>query len=116
MQEAKRFEIRCPVTVELSDRANDKIKVPGVLCDIGVGGARMVLERPVQPGTKLTLFVHFRAPEKKVTTMRFDGIVLSLQEEPRIEIAVRFRGTGRFAQNQLSDFCKTKAASADSAS
>lgn len=116
MREAKRFEIRCPVTVEVSNRRNDKIKVPGVLCDIGVGGARVVLERPLQPGTKLTLFVHFRTPEKEVTTMRFEGIVLSVQESPRFEIAVRFKGTGRYLQNQLSGICKTKAASADNAS
>ena len=116
MREAQRFEIRCPVTVELSNPPNDKIKVPGLLYDIGVRGARVVLEQPLQPGTKLTLYVHFRAPEKQVTTICFKGIVHRLREEPRYEIAVKFQGTGRFLQKQPIDLPQMKAASAEEGS
>ena len=73
-----------------------------MLYDIGAGGARLALAQPVAPGTKIVLFVHFRSPEKTVTTIRFEGTVQRLKEEPRFEIAVGFRGTGRFQKNQLS--------------
>jgi hypothetical protein len=76
----------------------------------------VALEQPVPPGTKLTLFVHFQAPQKQVTTIRFEGIVQRLQEEPRFQIAVDFQGTGRFLQKQIVDLHAMKAASADGAS
>lgn len=66
MRETKRFEIRCPVTVQVSNGPNHKVKVHGVLYDIGVGGARVALEQPVPPGTKITLLAHFRAPGNKL--------------------------------------------------
>ena len=116
MRETKRFEIRCPVTVQVSNGPNHKVKVHGVLYDIGVGGARVALEQPVPPGTKITLLAHFRAPGEQVTTIRFEGIVQRVHEEPRFEIAVNFQGTGRFLQNQLIDLHVMKAASADEAS
>jgi hypothetical protein len=92
------------------------VKVQGVLCDIGVDGARLALKQPVPPGTKITLFAHFRAPEEQVTTIRFEGIVQRLHEEPRFEIAVNFQGTGRFLQKQLINLHVMKAASADEGS
>jgi hypothetical protein len=85
----------------------------GVLYDIGVGGARIAMEQPLAPGTRIVLLVHFRAPDKHVTTIRFEGIVQRFREEPRFEVAVGFRGTGRFQQNQLSDLFGIKAANAD---
>ncbi len=116
MRDAKRFEIRCPVTVQVSNGANHKVKVQGVLYDIGVDGARVALEQPVPPGTKITLFAHFRAPEEQVTTIRFEGIVQRLQEAPRFEIAVNFQGTGRFLQKQIVDLHAMKGAGGDEAS
>jgi len=116
MREAKRFAIRCPVTVHLSNGPNHKVKVQGVLYDIGVDGAQLVLEQPVPPGTKISLFVHFRGPEKQVTTIHFEGFVQRLHEEPRFETAVSFQGTGRFLQKRLSDLNAKKAASTDEAS
>ena len=116
MREAKRFEIRCPVTVQVSNGPNHKVRVQGVLYDIGVDGARVALEQPVLPGTKITLLAHFRAPEEQVTTIRFEGTVQRLREEPRFEIAVNFQGAGRFLQKQLVDLQAEKAASADDGS
>jgi hypothetical protein len=103
MRDAKRFEIRCPVTVQVSNGQKHKMKVQGVLYDIGVDGARVALEQPLPPGTKISLFAHFRGPEEQVTTMRFEGIVQRLQEEPRFQIAVNFQGTGRYLQKQIVD-------------
>jgi c-di-GMP-binding flagellar brake protein YcgR len=100
----KRFDIRCPVTVHLSHGLNHEAEVPGVLYDIGLGGAKLGLEQPLPPGTEITLFVHFQDPDKLVSsTVRFEGTVKRLNEEPRFEIGVGFRGTGRFIQNELSE-------------
>jgi hypothetical protein len=110
MRDAKRFEIRCPVTVQVSNGPNHRVKVKGVLYNIGVDGARVALKEPVPPGTKITLFVHFRAPEEQVTTIRFEGIVQRLREEPRFEVAVNFHGMGRFLQKQLVTFRAGKSA------
>ena len=73
----------------------------------------MALEQPVAPGTKIVLFVHFRTPEKNVTTIRFEGTVQRLKEEPRFEIAVGFRGNGRFQKNQLSGLLENGEAEAN---
>jgi hypothetical protein len=116
MRDAKRFEIRCPVTVQVSNGQNHKVKVQGVLHDIGVDGARVALEQPVPPGTKITLFAHFRDPEEQVTTIRFEGVVQCLQEEPRFQIAVNFQGTGRFLQKQIVDLHPLNVTGADEAS
>lgn len=112
MREARRFEIRCPVTVQVSNGPNHKVEVQGVLYDIGVDGARVALRQPVPPGTKITLLAHFQAPEEQVTTVRFEGTVQRLHEEPRFEIAVNFQGTGRYLQKQLGDLHAVKASSA----
>jgi hypothetical protein len=116
MRDANRFEIRCPVTVQLSNGKNHKVKVQGVLYDIGVDGARVALEQPVPPGTKISLFAHFRDPEEQVTTIRFEGTVQRLQEEPRFQIAVDFQGTGKFLQKQIVDVQAMKTAGGDKAS
>jgi hypothetical protein len=116
MRDAKRFDIQCPVTIQVSNGHNHKVKVEGVLRDIGVDGARVALEQPVPPGTKITLFAHFRDPEEQVTTICFEGVVQRLQEEPRFQIAVNFQGTGRFLQKQIVDLHPLKTAGADDAS
>jgi PilZ domain len=113
MRDAKRFEIRCPVTVQVSNGQKHQVKVQGELYDIGVDGARVALEQPVPPGTKITLYAHFRNPEEQVTTIRFEGVVQRLQEQPRFQIAVNFQGTGRYVQMQIVDLHASKAAGAD---
>ena len=116
MREARRFEIRCPVTVQVSNGQNHKVKVQGVLHDIGVDGARVALDQPVTPGTKITLDAHFQDSDEQVTTIRFEGVVQRLQEEPRFQIAVNFQGTGRFLQKQIVDLHPLEAAGTDDAS
>jgi hypothetical protein len=69
----------------------------------------------VPPGTKISLFAHFRDPENQVTTIRFEGVVQRLREEPRFQIAVNFQGTGRFLQKQIVDLQALKVAGADEA-
>jgi len=113
IRKGRRFEIRCPVTVRLSNGANHETVVQGVLRDISVGGAKLELEQPILRGTKIVLFVHFRGPDKQVTTVRFEGIVERLKEQPRFEVAMGFRGSGRFLQEQLGDLHVTKVSRAD---
>lgn len=104
MRAGQRFEIRCPVTVQVSNGPNHKVKVQGVLYDIGVDGARVALQQPVPPGTKITLFAHFQDPEEQVTTVRFEGVVQRLHEEPRFEIAVNFQGQADSCRSRWSIF------------
>jgi hypothetical protein len=82
-----------------------------VLFDIGLGGAKLELEQPIVPGTKISLYVHFRGPDEQVTTVCFEGIVERLKKRPGFEIAVGFQGTGRFLQNHLNALQATKAVS-----
>jgi hypothetical protein len=116
MREAKRFEIQCPVTVQVSNGQNHNVKVQGVLYDIGVDGARVALRQPLPPGTKISLFAHFQSPEEQVTTIRFEGIVQRLREEPRFQIEVNFQGTGRFLTKQIVDLHAVNAVGSDEAS
>jgi len=115
MRKERRFEIRCPVTVRLSNGRNHETEIPGVLYDIGVGGAKLELEQPLVKGTKIAVLVHFLAPDKQITTVRFEGIVEHLKKEPRFEIDVDFRGTGRYLQRQLCELHATKVAHAGQA-
>ena len=116
MRDPKRFDIRCPVTIQVSNGHNHTVKVEGELYDIGVDGARVALQQPVPPGTKITLLAHFRDPEEQVTTIRFEGVVQRLREEPRFQIAVNFQGTGRFLQKQIGDLHTLKIVGVDEAS
>ena len=115
VHEAKRFEIRCPVTVQVSNGQNHKVEVQGVLYDIGLDGARVALDQPLPPGTKISLFAHFRDPDAEVTTIRFEGTVQHLQEQPRFQIAVNFQGPPRYLHKQIIDLQVVKAAGVDGA-
>ena len=64
-RETKRFAIRYPFAVEVSNRPNHQTNVRGRICDIQIRGARVALGQPVQPGIKLTLLVHYWDPEKR---------------------------------------------------
>jgi len=111
IRKERRFEIRCPVTVRLSNGRNHETEIPGMLYDIGVGGAKLELEQPLARGTKIAVLVHFRSPDKQITTVRFEGIVEHLKKEPRFEVDVDFRGTGRYLQSQLCELHATKVSS-----
>jgi hypothetical protein len=87
-----------------------------MLYDIGVGGAKLELEQPLARGTKIAVLVHFRTPDKQITTVRFEGVVEHLKKEPRFEVDVDFLGTGRYVQNHLFELHATKVATTDQAS
>ncbi len=91
-----RYDIHCPVTVQVPGKLNGTAQVEGELWEISEDGARVFLDKPLRQGTEILLFAHFRHPRKGVSTIRFQGVVESLQEQPRFEMAVRFSGSAKF--------------------
>jgi hypothetical protein len=94
----KRFRIECPVTVWIRSRRKEVLPEQGRLCDIGVDGARVSLNRPLRVGTRVVLHVHFANPMQGSTTVRFEGVVGRAEQRFGFEIAVHFRRSGRFVQ------------------
>jgi hypothetical protein len=78
----------------------------GQLCDIGVRGARFLLEQPLPVQTEIFLLVHFRDPLQRATTLQFEGVVVNVSGDELCEIDVRFRKGVRFRRGGLSDLLK----------
>ncbi len=95
------YEIHCPVTVSLGNRLNGPEQIKGELWEISEERARLLLDKPLQQGTEILLFVHFRHPHKGVVTIRFRGVVERLREQPRFEVAVEFKGGIKFVPSEL---------------
>jgi hypothetical protein len=93
---SERFHIECPVTASILGRSKGHVLRSGTLRDIGTDGACFSLGEPLELGTLLRLQVHFVNPSRGVTTMLFEGNVTRAGREPRYEIALRFRRSGRF--------------------
>ncbi len=96
-----RYDIHCPVTVQVPGRLNGTTQVDGELWEISEDGARIFLDKPLRRGTEILLFAHFRHPHKGVSTIRFQGVVESLNEQPRFEMAVRFNGSAKFVPGKF---------------
>jgi hypothetical protein len=79
------------------------------LYDIGEGGARLRLERPLEAGTRVMLDVHFRTFGAGAT-VRFGGVVTRTREGSPGETAVRFHRTGRILRDRLGDFALSSGA------
>jgi len=99
----QRYELNCPVMVQVLSRGRGGQPERGELLDVGLGGARFTLRRPLAAGTRVFLDVHFSNPPEGVTTIRFKGIVTRSQQEPPHEIAVRFQSGGRFLRGDLNE-------------
>lgn len=93
---SERFQIECAVTASIAGRGKGRDLKSGTLRDIGVGGACFYLSEPLEVGALLRLQVHFVNPNHRVTTMLFEGSVTRIGSEPRYEVAVQFRRSGRF--------------------
>jgi hypothetical protein len=105
--QAKRCVMDYPVTVEiLRPRKNGLGLEQGRLRDVGVDGATFYLSRLVAVGARIILDVHFPGPNKRATTVRFEGVVEGrVGQEPPYEISVRFgRHRGRFLRDDSVDF------------
>jgi hypothetical protein len=106
MSAEKRFEIESPVTVGVKVLGNGRGLKLGRLCDIGVRGARFLLEKPLPVRTEIFLLVHFRDPLQRATTLQFEGVVVNVSGDELCEIDVRFRKGVRFRRGGLSDLLK----------
>src|SRR5205814_1324724 len=94
---AKRFDIRCPITLEMRLPGRPRLQQKGILLDIGEGGASVSLEKPVPVGTRVVLTLHLACEERKIAaTMRFEATVLRSGEALLNHTAIRFRNRGRF--------------------
>ncbi len=97
----RRYEIDCPVTVQIHGRSNGQALEKGRVRDIGLRSVRCVLGRAIEEGAHVTLHVHLSHPSGKATTVLFKGTVERAQQEPPYEITVRFRGGARFLRDRL---------------
>jgi PilZ domain-containing protein len=98
---SERFHIECAVTASILGRGKGHNLKSGTLRDIGIGGACFCLGEPLEVGTLLRLQVHFVNPSRSVTTILFEGSVMRNGREPRYEIALQFRRSGRFLRLNL---------------
>ena len=99
----RRFELRCPVTIKIRGQGKKREVTEGQLWEIGTGGAQISLPHALEEGTPLTVDVHFSHPNGSITTIRFEGVVARASREPRYEIVVQFRHSGRFLRDQMGD-------------
>jgi hypothetical protein len=102
-RQAERFEIDCAVTVAILSPRNGEGMKRGRLRNIAVRGARFHLGHPLVVGARILLHVHFSHSSERVTTVRFEGIVMRVHHQPPYEIAVQFRRGGRFLRGKLSE-------------
>ncbi|PYV89269.1 MAG: hypothetical protein DMG05_13850 [Acidobacteria bacterium] len=107
---AQRFQIECPVSIEIPRPRKGLGLEEGKLRDIGVGGARFYLDRSLGVGTRVILDVHLpRASKEGVTTVRFKAIVMRELQGPSYQIAVRFRQGGQFLRRGLDELIQGSA-------
>ena len=96
MRKHERYAIESPVTVGLCGAGSSDGVHVGRLCDIGVRGAKLCLDRPLPPNELVTLLAHFRDPKERVVTVRFEGVITRARQAPPYEFAMRFRKAARF--------------------
>jgi hypothetical protein len=99
MRKGERYEIRCPVTIELLSRGSEQQS--GELQDISMKGARFCCKRGLSIGTEIRLSVHFTHPENGVTTVVFEGAVSRTSDSSPYEIVASFRNSGSFLREGL---------------
>jgi hypothetical protein len=100
---SERLAISCPVTLSVRGRGTRPEVTEAVLEEIGIGGARVSVPHPLEVGTPVTLDVHFSHPDGSIATVRFEGVVARASQNPRYDIAVRFRRRGRFLRDRIVD-------------
>jgi hypothetical protein len=101
----KRFQISCPITLEIRRRARPPLLQKGSLLDITQQSANVYLQGPVAVGTRVVLKVHFMNGEE-AATIRFEAIVGSAQQESPFRTTVHFRGRGRFLRDGLEQLSR----------
>ncbi len=98
----KRLGINCPATLRIAARGKPPELLNGRLLDVGIGGARLQVARRLETGARIILEAHFRGAKQRVTTVRFEGVVRRVQEQPAYEVAVQFRRAGRILREEAA--------------
>jgi hypothetical protein len=101
----KRFEISCPITLEIRRRARPPLSQQGSLLDITQQSANVQLQEPVAVGTRVVLKVHLMNGQE-TATLRFEAIVGSAQQESPFRTTVYFWGRGRFLRDGLEQLSR----------
>jgi hypothetical protein len=96
---AARFRTESVVIVRSQGRREPEQVVSGKLADIGAGGARLLMDQPLEVGTTVTVEVNFPSARQGVAKIRFDGTVV--RSRSQYEIAVSFVRPGRFLRRRL---------------
>lgn len=99
-----RYRIDCPVSVLTPGRGKKRTIARGWLYDIGEGGARIHLDEPLSPHSRVTLDVHLPNPDSKITTIRFKSVVTGICYGPPYELALCFLGRGGFIRGKVAEF------------
>jgi PilZ domain-containing protein len=100
----KRWKMELSATLLTRGTGKRREAEEAQLEDIGPRGARLRTSKQVRPGTEVVLDVHCRLPSGDLTTLRFEGTVLRVVETAPFEIAIKFRGRGRFLRDALNDW------------
>lgn len=98
-RKARRFRIEGAAAVWIVGRGKPGQPGAASLRDIGEGGARLVLGRPMRSGTRVRIHVLFPGSRGGVR-MRFEGVVIRAGGGPGHEVAVRFSRGGQFVRSK----------------
>ena len=96
---ATRFRMESLVIVRSQGRRGPENVTKGKLADIGAGGARLLIDQPLEVGTTVTVEVNFPSARQGLARIRFDGTVVRARSQ--YEIAVSFVRPGRFLRKHL---------------
>ena len=96
---ATRFQMESIVTIKSQGRRGPEQVATGKLADIGAGGARLLMDQPLDVGTRVTVEVNLPSAREGVAKIRFEGTVVRSRSQH--EVAVSFARPGRFLRRRL---------------
>lgn len=99
-----KYKIDCPVSVLTPGRGKKRMVARGWLAEIGVRGARILLNEPLPLNTRFTLDVHLTNLDKTITTIRFQSIVTRVACGPPSELTLSFLGKEGFIRGKVTEF------------
>lgn len=99
-----KYKIDCPVSVLTPGRGKKRMIARGWLHEIGESGARILLNEPLSLNARVTLDVHMRNLDSKITTIRFKSVVTTVSNGPPYESALSFLGREDFVRGKVAEF------------
>ena len=98
-----RYAIDSPVTVGLQKSSNGDSWLFGILRDIGIHGARFLLNHSLPVGTSVTLLTHFADHHGRRVVLKFEAVVARINKYSPCELTVRFRKGPEMFRGNLED-------------